>query len=65
MKYIKNILPHVVIILSLMMLTFYFIDLVNPYMQFIDHPITKTLLCIFGFTSAATAILYIAKLREE
>ena len=65
MKTIRKIIPHVVIIISLMMLTFFFIDKVNPYMQFIDHPMTKTLLCIYGFTSIICAGLLIAKQREE
>jgi len=65
MKTIRKIIPHVVIIISLMMLTFFFIDRVNPYMQFIDHPMTKWLLCIYGFVSILNSILFIAKLREE
>ncbi len=65
MKNFSKIVPHVSIIISLMMLTFFVIDRINPYMQFIDHPMTKWLLAIFSVSSFVTACLLIARQRQD
>ena len=39
-------LPHITLILSLMLLTFFVIDLVNESMAFLDNAMTKSLLAV-------------------
>ena len=58
-----RILPHAVLILSLMMLTFFCIDLVNVSMAFLNNSITKWLLAIFAVLSLILAVCYV--LKEE
>ncbi len=49
-------LPHLILILSLMMLTFFVIDLVNPAMAFLNNTITKTLLAVFAVLAAVLSV---------
>ena len=58
-----RILPHAVLILSVMMLVFFVIDLINPAMAFLNNSITKYLLAVSSVFSGALAICYV--LREE
>ncbi|MBE6713515.1 MAG: hypothetical protein E7580_08435 [Ruminococcaceae bacterium] len=58
-----RILPHAVLILSVMMLVFFVIDLINPAMAFLNNSITKYLLAVLSVLSGALAICYV--LREE
>lgn len=58
-----RILPHAVLILAVMMLTFFCIDLVNSSMAFLNNTMTKWLLAIFSLLSAILAVCYI--LKEE
>ena len=50
----KKLLPHLCLILSLMMLTFFVVDIFNPGMDFVGNDIFKILLLIYGI---ATAVL--------
>jgi len=52
-------LPHINITLSIMMLTFFFIDRVNEYMAFINNDITKALLAVMSFCVIVSSILLI------
>ncbi len=58
---LENFLPHLVLILSVMMLIFFCIDLVNSSMAFLTNSITKWLLAVFAFLSAILAVCYILK----
>ena len=54
-----RLLPHAVIVLSLMTLTFFGIDRFNPIMAFMTSELSKwvfALLAIFGFATAITLI---------
>ncbi len=51
---LKKLLPHICLILSLMMLTFFVVDIFNPGMNFVGNDIFKALLLIYG---VATAVL--------
>ena len=53
-SFLLAILPHITLILSLMLLTFFLIDQFNETMAFLDNTITKWLL---GITSLLTVIL--------
>ncbi len=50
----KKLLPHLCLILSLMMLTFFVLDIFNPGMNFLGNDIFKILLLVYG---VATAVL--------
>ncbi|MBQ3075592.1 MAG: hypothetical protein IJC26_05945 [Clostridia bacterium] len=58
-----RILPHVVLILAMMLLTFFCIDLVNSSMAFLNNTVTKHLLALLAVLSAILAVCYI--LKEE
>ncbi len=58
-----SILSHLVLILSLMMLTFFVIDRINPSMAFLNNTLTKYILAFFSLLSLILAIVFI--LREE
>lgn len=49
-----GLLPHITLILSLMLLTFFVLDQFNEAMAFLDNTITKWLL---GITALLTVIL--------
>ena len=48
---IKRLIPHICIILSLMMLTFFVVDIFNPGMDFVGNEIFNILLVIFCVAS--------------
>lgn len=55
----RKVLPHVAIIISCMYFVFFFIDRVNPMMNFIDNDMTKFLLVALGVTSICNAIVIV------
>ncbi len=62
---IKGLLPHLVFILSLMILTFFIIDLVNPAMAFMQNGITKALVAILSVLASVLAILFLIKEEKK
>ncbi len=56
----KKLLPHLCLILSLMMLTFFVLDIFNPGMNFIGNDIFKVLLLIYGVSTAVLSVALIA-----
>lgn len=60
---ILRIIPHLCLILSLMMLTFFIIDLFNPSMAFLNNTVTKYLLALFSLLSMIPSLYMI--LKEE
>ena len=60
---LARILPHAVLILGLMLLTFFCIDRVNPSMAFLNNAVTEYLLAVFSVLSIILSVCYI--LREE
>ena len=62
---LRIVLPHLCIILSLMMLTFFVIDQVNQAMSFIDNPIFKGLLVAYSVIVIVTSIYLIADNRRR
>ncbi len=58
-RFIQRVMPHAVIVLSLMTLTFFSIDRVNPIMAFMTSELSKwvfALLAVTGFTTAVFLI---------
>lgn len=62
---LHKILPHICIILSLMMLTFFVIDQVNRAMGFMDNDFFRGLFVIYCLVVAVTAGLMIADNRRQ
>ena len=55
--FLRRALPHAVLILALMMLTFFVIDLFNSSMAFLNNSLTKYLLALFSLLSLILALL--------
>ncbi len=58
---LRKLIPHICIIISLMMLTFFVVDIYNPGMNFLGNDIFKVLLvvfCVASIVSAAFLIRY-------
>ena len=62
---IQTLLPHGVIILSLMFATFLILDECNPLMQFVDSGISRVLLGILAVLAILGSILLIGYQRKE
>lgn len=57
MNKLIKILPHFTIALSVMFITFWVLDILNPIMNFIDNSISNKLLLIFCIFSFSTSII--------
>ncbi len=62
---IKRLLPHLCFIISLMMLTFYVVDIFNPGMDFLGNDIFKILLLIYGVATAVLSSIMIVRQRKS
>ena len=62
LRFVWGLLPHVTLILSLMLLTFFVIDQFNESMAFLTNAITKWLL---GVDALLTAILSVKAVVTE
>ncbi|MBR7164853.1 MAG: hypothetical protein IKD18_01105 [Clostridia bacterium] len=58
-SFLLGLLPHITLILSLMLLTFFVIDQFNEAMAFLDNTITKWLLAITAFLTVILSVLAI------
>lgn len=56
---LRRLLPHAVLILSLMMLVLFCIDTVNGAMAFLNNAVTKHLLALLAFFAGILAVLCI------
>ena len=61
----RRVLPHVTLILSLMLLTFFIIDLFNEYMAFLNNYITKALLATDAVLTAILSVCVVAERAEK
>lgn len=61
---LKKLIPHLCLILSLMMLTFFVVDIFNPGMDFVGNDIFKILLLVYGVATAILSIAVIAFRRK-
>ncbi|WFR58505.1 hypothetical protein QA584_05385 [Anaerocolumna sp. AGMB13025] len=64
MNIIKNILPHIIIILSGIFIIFLILDNYNPTMNFINNTVSIKLFWIFCLLSIINSILAIATNRK-
>lgn len=63
-RMLKKLTAHCAIIISGMYIVFFFIDQVNPAMEFIDNEITKALLLVLSLLSILNSIFQIASERK-
>lgn len=56
MRWIKSVLPHIMIILAGMFGTFLVLDTYNPMMNFVDNQISNILLWIFCILSIVNGV---------
>lgn len=59
------VLPHVTIVLASMFLIFWFLDILNPVMNFVNCKISNKLLVVFCICSIGTSILTVYLDRKE
>ncbi len=59
-RFFLRFLPHMVIVLALMTLTFFIIDRFNPIMAFMTSELSKWVFAALAVTGFATAIALIA-----
>lgn len=64
-RILTRILPHAVIVLSLMTLTFFGIDRFNPIMAFMTSELSKWVFALLAVTGFATAILLVGMQWSE
>ena len=64
-RFFSRILPHAVIVLSLMTLTFFGIDRFNPIMAFMTSELSKLVFALLAVTGFATAVLLIGMQWHE
>lgn len=64
MKRIIRVLPNVSIILSIMLITLWILDKINPMMNFLDSDVSETLLLISFVISIFTSIIAIGLDRK-
>jgi len=62
---IGRILPHIVLILSIMFLTFFCIDLVNSSMAFLNNTVTKWMVAVLSLLSAILAVWSVIKTEKK
>lgn len=65
LSFLGRCLPHLLIINSLILITFVLIDRVNNAMNFIDNSMTKGLLLITCVVAVASAVLLIIRQRHD
>lgn len=58
-KFIRTVLPHVVIVFSLMYIVFFVIDCVNSAMVFINNNMTKVLLLMLAVLAELVAYRFL------
>lgn len=56
MKKIMQVLPHITIILAAMFIVFWVLDLLNPWMNFVNCKISNKLLILLCISAIATSI---------
>lgn len=61
---IKKLIPHICVILSVMLLTFYVLDRYNPGMNFVGNNFFKTLLLLNVIAAIITAFFQITSNRK-
>lgn len=64
MKWIKALLPHVTIVLSIVFLVLWILDYFNPMMQFLTSGLPKALMLILLICTIVNGILTVYQQRK-
>lgn len=64
-RHLAALLPHLTLILSLMMLTFFVIDQFNEAMAFLNNAVTKWLLCIFSVLTLILSVYSVIQAEKR
>ena len=57
LSFFRTVLPHAILIISLMLLTFFVIDLFNESMAFLNNSISKILIAVLALLSAVLSVI--------
>ena len=61
LSFFKKILPHLCLILSLMLLTFFVLDQINPSMAFLDNTAARWILFADAVLTTILSVLIVVK----
>lgn len=61
----NKILPHIIIVISLMLITFIMFNFFNPYMQFLDNRFNQIMLIVVCVLNVVQSGILIAKTRKN
>ncbi len=61
LRFFWRILPHITLILSLALLTFFTIDLFNESMAFLNNSITKSMVALLSLFSAVLSVVTVIR----
>ena len=59
LSFLTKILPHLLLILGFMLLTFFVIDKINPSMAFLNNNLTKTITALFALLAIIHSVIFI------
>ena len=62
---LRGLLPHVLIALAIVLLSFFVLDRFNRAMNFINNNITKWMIAVFCVLSVIQAVLFIIDQRKK
>ncbi|MDO4287227.1 MAG: hypothetical protein Q4C40_05830 [Eubacteriales bacterium] len=65
MKYIRALLPHVTIVLSILFVVLWILDYFNPMMHFLTGNLPKALLLVLLICAVATSIVTVYEQRKQ
>lgn len=65
MKYIRALLPHVTIVLSILFFVLWILDYFNPMMHFLTGNLPKVLMMVLLLCAAATSMLTVYYQRKQ
>ena len=65
LRFLEALLPHLILILSLVFLTFFVIDQVNEAMAFLANAITKWMLCVFCILTLILSLISILRKKND
>lgn len=65
MKVLKNILPHICLMLSAVFVTYYILDRYNPGREFLNRVEIKELLLVFAILAAIVSVILVRYNRRE
>ncbi len=65
MKWIRNLLPHLCLMLGGVLMTFFILDIYNPARAFLEREPTRVLLVLFLLAAAAVSVLLARSNRRE